>query len=57
MTPIGFAYIALVSAEFIAVDKGIGFLIMDSRLNLSDVSDGRRDILIGPPGGRQSDLV
>ncbi len=31
---IGFAYIALVSAEFIAVDKGIGFLIMDSRLNL-----------------------
>lgn len=31
---IGFAFIALVSAEFIAVDKGIGFLIMDSRLNL-----------------------
>lgn len=31
---IGFAYIALVSAEFIAVDKGLGFLIMDSRLNL-----------------------
>lgn len=31
---IGFAYIALVSAEFIAVDKGVGFLIMDSRLNL-----------------------
>ena len=31
---IGFAYIALVSAEFIAVDKGIGFLIMDSRLNI-----------------------
>ena len=28
---IGFAYIALVSAEFIAVDKGVGFLIMDSR--------------------------
>ena len=33
-TGIGFAFIALVSAEFIAVDKGIGFLIMDSRLNL-----------------------
>ncbi len=31
---IGFAYIALVSAEFIAVDKGIGYLIMESRLNL-----------------------
>ena len=31
---IGFAYIALISAEFIAVDKGLGFLIMDSRLNL-----------------------
>ncbi|MDE0304837.1 MAG: ABC transporter permease [Albidovulum sp.] len=31
---LGFAYIALVSAEIIAVDKGIGFLIMDSRLNL-----------------------
>jgi ABC-type nitrate/sulfonate/bicarbonate transport system permease component len=31
---IGFAYIALVSAEFIAVDKGVGFLIMDSRLTL-----------------------
>ena len=31
---IGFAYIALVSAEFIAVDKGVGFLIMDSRLNI-----------------------
>jgi ABC-type nitrate/sulfonate/bicarbonate transport system permease component len=28
---IGFAYIALVSAEFIAVDKGVGYLIMDSR--------------------------
>jgi ABC-type nitrate/sulfonate/bicarbonate transport system permease component len=31
---IGFAYLALVSAEIIAVDKGIGFLIMDSRQNL-----------------------
>ena len=31
---IGFAYIALVSAESIAVDRGIGFLIMDSRLTL-----------------------
>lgn len=31
---IGFAYIALISAEFIAVDKGLGFLIMDSRMNL-----------------------
>jgi ABC-type nitrate/sulfonate/bicarbonate transport system permease component len=31
---IGFAYIALVSAEFIAVDKGVGYLIMDSRMNL-----------------------
>lgn len=31
---VGFAYIALVSAEFIAVDKGVGYLIMDSRLNL-----------------------
>lgn len=31
---IGFAYIALVSAEFIAVDKGVGFLIMDSRFSM-----------------------
>lgn len=28
---VGFSYVALVSAEFIAVDKGVGFLIIDSR--------------------------
>jgi len=33
-TGIGFAFVALISAEIIAADSGIGFIIMDSRFSL-----------------------